>query len=219
MIIRTTTPRRHRLAILATVFALHILLLAIFLRQHSTPPSKTPPAAIGLIAIAAQLPAPSQAAPISLRTKLTLARKPPTKESMAPTTQGDGVNGATIACATLDAITNNLIADPLVLDVIHRAPPETRSIADAIVMWNAGWLASAQGVDTPLGPVRALVEQTLAASDARCLDEPVMGPRLVPIPNGDRTMYLVFGSGTWTWRDLVAAPPSGIADPTIPAAG
>ncbi len=30
----------------------------------------------------------------------------------------------------------------------------------------------------------------------------MLGPRLVPIPDGNGTIFLVFGSGEWTWRAL-----------------
>lgn len=53
-----------------------------------------------------------------------------------------------------------------------------------------------------------MVEQTLSLVEDGCLDEPIAGPRLVPIavPDGQGTMFLVFGSGNWTWRELVADP-------------
>lgn len=80
---------------------------------------------------------------------------------------------------------------------------ETRSIAEAIIIWNAGWSAAAASMDSPLAPARSALEQTLIGISDGCLDEQVAGPRLVPIPAGSNgTMFLVIGSGLWRWRDL-----------------
>ena len=67
-----------------------------------------------------------------------------------------------------------------------------------------------------LGPARSVVERSLESIDDSCLDAPIAGPRLVPLPDGERTMFLVFGSGAWTWRELTASadPPQVVpADP------
>lgn len=209
MIIRTSTPRGHRLAILATVFGLHVILLALFLQQRSARVPTTESTAIGLIAIAALPPAASTPPPIPLPTKIASTSEPrPVSVSVAPSTSVEATTGAAGACSTLADVGTALLADPVVLDAIRRAPPETRSLADAVVVWNADWVEAAATPEAPLGPVRDLVQNALLASEDRCLDEALAGPRLMAIPNGDRTMFLVFGSGNWTWRQLVTPAPA-----------
>lgn len=123
------------------------------------------------------------------------------------------------ACPTLDAITKALIADRAAVDQVLAAPPETRSIADAIIVWNSDWSAATTTVDAPLGEVRAAVLQSLGETADHCLDEPIAGPRLIPIPAGSGTVFLVFGSGNWRWRQLLTNPGQSpeVLDTTQPA--
>ncbi|MGI8931852.1 MAG: hypothetical protein ACR2FK_05680 [Sphingomicrobium sp.] len=112
--------------------------------------------------------------------------------------------GTTGGCNTLDLVSKALVADPAALTAVHNAPAETRSISEAVVLWNAGWSPAAFATEAPLGPARAVVEQSLSSVADGCLDEPIVGPRLVPIPAGEqRTIFLVFGSGVWSWRQLM----------------
>ncbi|MEO6579635.1 MAG: hypothetical protein ABIN83_00600 [Sphingomicrobium sp.] len=111
--------------------------------------------------------------------------------------------GAAGGCATFDLIAKSLIAEPTVVTAVLMTPQERRSIADAVVIWNVGWSDAAGSLNDPLGPARAVIEQNLRSIPEDCLDEVVVGPRLVPIPEGDRTMFLAIGSGSWTWRQLL----------------
>lgn len=222
MISRATAPRQPRLVILATVFGAHMLLLALFLQQRNVAPRVAPPGAIGIITVATPPVARNAPPPMPLPTKIPAVtvplNVPVSNASLAPTDATEGTAGT---CALLGEMSQALLADSIVLDAIRRAPPETRSLADAVVVWNAGWVQAA-GIDAPLGPVRVLVEQALLASEDRCLDEPLAGPRLLAIPNGDRTMFLVFGSGAWTWRQVLVSASAVSQDrqsPTVPSAG
>lgn len=119
--------------------------------------------------------------------------------------ESSAMTAAPGTCSTLDLVSKAIASDPSALESVIRAPPETRSVAEAIVMWNAGWSSAALTSDSPLAPARAAVEVKLATVDDACLDEPIAGPRLVPIrvPDSQSTMILVFGSGNWTWRELM----------------
>lgn len=121
-------------------------------------------------------------------------------------------SGASGGCATFDLVSKSLTAEPAIAAALLATPRESRSIADAVVIWNAGWSNSASAPTDPLGPARASIEQSLRSVPDNCLDEPVAGPRLVPIPEGDKTMFLAIGSGNWTWRQLLAEP-----DPALQA--
>lgn len=133
----------------------------------------------------------------------------------APEPAGEAANAAGAdACAILDSVAKAIVADPATVAAIVQAPADTRSIADAIVIWNVGWSAAAMEAGAPLEPVRANVIATLQAAPEDCLASPVAGPRLVPVPNGDRTLFLVFGSGEWSWKSLIEPVPVETAGDT-----
>lgn len=220
MIARNTAPRGQRLTVLGAVFAAHVLLLIFFLQQRLSVPPPVAPVVIGLIAIATPPAAAvaSKPPPLSVPAKLAVAVDP-VPISIAPDLVPKSAPGMAGACSTLGDISAALLADPVALEAIRLAPPETRSVADAVVVWSAGWAASTIDPAAPLAPVRALVESFLLASEDRCLDEALAGPRLMAIPDGERTMFLVFGSGVWTWRQLVTPDPlvsNAIAGSAVP---
>ncbi len=124
--------------------------------------------------------------------------------------------GATGGCAIFDLVAKSLTAEPTVTAAILSTPRESRSIADAVVIWNVGWSANSGSPVEPLGPARAVIEQSLRSVPDNCLDEPVAGPRLIPIPEGDRTMFLAIGSGVWTWRELLSVPDPALQAATMP---
>ena len=202
-------PRYQRFAVLAAVFAFHLAAIVVLLLQRETPSKQiAKPATIALMTLNAERPATAVPPPPTLPSKIADTFEPETVVSVPDDGQQDAVAGATMACAPHAALLEALLRDPGLVDIIRRAPPETRSVADAIVMWNDGWSPAAVGIGSPLELVRANIEQSLAKIEARCLDEPVAGPRMLPIPDGtgNGAVFLVFGSGNWTWRSLVPTP-------------
>jgi hypothetical protein len=105
-------------------------------------------------------------------------------------------------CVPLEEVRETIASDPAAMASALNAPPETRSIAEAIVIWNGDWIHAASTEQSPLAPTRSAIERSIANMRAECLDEPVTGPRLIPFPTATGTMFLVFGSGSWKWRDV-----------------
>lgn len=210
---------------LATVFALHAALLGLFLLARDPPSPPLKPATIASFALDAEKPAAAKPPPPTLPAKVADTFEPVVEFSIPEEEQSDAPAGASGPCSTLVAVLDNLLLDPVAVDAVRRAPPETRSIAEAIVLWNVGWSPAAGALDQPLAAVRANIEKSLAAVPDGCLDEPLAGPRLLPIPDvtGERTLFVVLGSGNWTWRALVtpSAPPApdASAAATAPPAG
>ncbi len=199
-------PRSERAAALISVIVLHLLLLLLFLAIRSAAPQPAqPPGALTVVSIADEteaVPPPPPKMPSKvLKEAVQLAQLALSTETN-PDAKAAGASG----CVTLDTITKALLADPPTVAAVLQAPPETRSIAEAIVVWNSGWSEAAATPGAPLELVRSTVSQSLQSIDEECLDEPVAGPRLVPIPAGAGTMFLVFGSGSWTWRQLTLEP-------------
>lgn len=209
MIDQSPPPRSQRVGVLISVVSLHMALLAAFLaRGNATLPPLVKSEVMSLVAIkpnvAAQRPPPPPELPSKLVDEIKKLAAP------APAMEPDSaaLDAPAGQCATLDVVTDAIVADRLAVASVFHAPPETRSIADAIVMWNAGWSSAASTLESPLSPARAAVEKGLSLVEDNCLDEPIAGPRLIPVPVPDtqRTMFLVFGSGSWTWRQLIADP-------------
>jgi hypothetical protein len=122
--------------------------------------------------------------------------------STDPDSAAQGSQGG---CATLELVRKALLADPAAVAAVVHAPREARSIAEAVVIWNAGWADLARNVEAPLGPARQVLEQSIASIPAECLNEEIAGPRLFLIPAGEGVnMFLVVGSGKWSWGQLVA---------------
>ena len=192
------------------VFALHAIFLALLLRQYDRVTAPLEPTSIAVISIAAERPAAAKPPPPTLPAKLAKTFKPIVEVSIPAEAESDAPAGASSACATIGAVLDGLLLDPTTLVSLRAAPPETRSIAGAVMMWNEGWIPAALTPDTPLWTVRANVEATLATVPDACLDEEIIGPRLLPIPdaNGTDTMFVVLGSGRWMWRQMVSLPPS-----------
>jgi hypothetical protein len=200
--------------ILTSVVAIHAALIALLLQQAAKVDRPVPATSIAMIAIDAERPAAAKPPPPSPPAKVADTFVPVTELSIPDDSQSDAPAGASAACSTLDKVREGLLLDAVAVDAIRNAPPETRSIADAVVIWNVGWAPSALTRVDPLFVVRAAIERDLASVPDNCLDEAVAGPRLLPIPDasGQRTIFIVFGSGVWTWRALLSPPPSGVAE-------
>ena len=209
MIDQSAPPQSQRIGVLTSVVALHVALLVAFLASGgAAPPRIVKSGVMSLVSINAEIPAQRPPPPPVLPSKLVDEIKKLTAQALTIEPDSTALAAPTGQCATLDIVMKAIVADPSAVAAVIQAPPETRSIAEAIVMWNEGWSSAASTPESPLSPARAVVEQSLDSVEDGCLDEAIAGPRLVPIavPNGQRTMFLVFGSGNWTWRELVADP-------------
>lgn len=202
---RTIIPRSQRFAALAVAAVAHLALFALFLSIGSRSAVVAVPAgAMSLIALAPPVP-PGKPPPPVMPSKIADSKPIVAQESFSVDdeslllAEGGG-------CATLDLVAKSLRAEPAAVAGVASTPPENRSIAGAVVIWNAGWSETASAAAAPLGPARSVIEQNLRSIPDTCLDEPVAGPRLVPMPEGERTIFLAIGSGHWTWRQLLADP-------------
>lgn len=196
------TPPSQRLTLLAAAAVLHLGLLALLLSAGWSPPLAVKPFAAMTTMTMARDRGSARPPPPALPSRLAQPQRV-FREIQFSDQPDANAQDAAGGCAALPLIANALVADPAALAAVRGAPPETRSIADAVVLWNAGWAAAASTPDMPLAPARSVVEQSLASLPDNCLDEPVAGPRLVPVADGDRTMFMVIGSGNWTWRQLL----------------
>jgi len=202
---RSITPRPHRVAVLAAAVAAHLSLFALLFSLGSARPvAVAKPGNLSLISLSPEAAA-GKPPPPALPSKVADTKRIFAQDMFSAEPDPTPL-GAAGGCATLDLVVNSLTAEPAVAAAALSTPPERRSIADAVVIWNAGWSDTASAPGEPLGPARIVIEQSLRSIPDMCLDEPIAGPRLVPIPEGDRTMFLAIGSGNWTWRQLLTDP-------------
>ena len=205
-------PPTRRAATLATVAVIHIA--AILFLAATRSPSATPAVARSLTIISLAHDATAAAPPPSLPSKRPAEKRvdeaPSLSRDTEPTTAQAGASG----CATFEQVSKTIVADSAAVAAVIQAPSTSRSVADAIVIWNAGWSGPTATADAPLEPVREAVVQSLVGLDQKCLDEKVIGPRFVPVPDGERTVLLVFGSGSWNWKELLDDDNVQSASPT-----
>ena len=208
MRLRTIIPRSQRLAALAVAVVVHLLLFALFISIGSRPTVVVAPAgAMSLIALA---PAHQQGQPPpALPSKIADPKRIISQDSFS-IEQAPSPPGAGDGCTTFELVAKSLLAEPAAVAGVASTPLENRSIAGAVVIWNAGWSDTASAPAEPLGPARIVIEQNLRSIPDLCLDEPMAGPRLVPMPEGERTIFLAIGSGNWTWRQLITDPPPAL---------
>lgn len=204
MAYRTIQKRGERTAVLACVFAIHASLLLLVVLA-GTKSGQSPPPSVGtlsVVSLTAEAPASTPPPPPTLPSKIV--ETAPLSDSLpAIETDVDSTTAASGGCKILEAVSAALVADPVAFAAVLAAPPETRSVADAIVLWNAGWSPVAATTEGPLSAVRKAVETSLRGIEGSCLDEEVAGPRLIPVRTGERTTFVVIGSGKWSWRELL----------------
>lgn len=205
MVHRSILPRSQRVTVLTAAVVAHLSLFALLISIGSSAPLAVPrPGIISLIPLTPEV-AGGKPPPPALPSKVADPKRILPEDSFSADLDPTPL-GAADGCATFDLVAKSLTTEPNVAAAVLTTPLESRSIADAVVIWNAGWSRTAGSPGDPLGPARTVIEQSLRSVPDTCLDESVAGPRLVPIPDGDRTMFLAIGSGNWTWRQLLAEP-------------
>lgn len=204
--------RSERATAFATVVALHALaLLTLLATRHGSMPIAPKAGGLSVVSLPAESP-PAPAQPSKPEPQLV------PQQATSASVQSASTASPGTACGTLELVMAALLEDPAAILAVRNAPPEARSIADAIVIWNTEWSPAAGTIEAPLGAARAAISRSLATVPDACLDEDVAGPRLLPISVGDGTTFLVVGSGMWRWRGLLIDPlydPN--ADPVTPA--
>ena len=195
-------PTWRRAAIFMVVVAFHtcIIVLLIISRHGVQPKQKQGSLAVFALAAAPSPPAIQIPDPVIPVEAIAMISSPAEAHAEQQSAEGDP-DGA--VCSPLDEVTSQLTSDPLVPLAISRVARSDRSISEAIVMWNAEWSATSATDEAPLAEVRSRVLSILDTLPPECLATPVIGPRLIAIPNQGYTTFLAFGSGEWSWQQLI----------------
>ena len=107
-------------------------------------------------------------------------------------------------CEILASLQQVLQLDPGVRRALLRIPIANRSVANAVMLWDRGWVTGALiGGDDALEPIRTAIRKAVETAAPNCRSETVVGPRLLSVQGPDGTTVLAVGSGQWRWADLL----------------
>ncbi len=202
--IDTTLPAKDRLVTFSAVVAMHCGLIVLFVMSRPAEEQRQKQGSLSVFAVAAAAP---MARPIPTTVPVIPAKSEPVSpsaeeifaEQQAATGDPDGE-----VCSPVDVVSAQLVNDPIVPEAIGRVSRDDRSVSEAIVMWNAEWTSATIEENAPLAEVRNRILIALADMPPDCLATPVLGPRLIAIAEeGGTTTFLAFGSGEWTWQQLI----------------
>ena len=218
----SATDRTRRALLLVVIVAVHVLVV-LWLATCAAPVSRPRPDSDALLAF--DLPgaggrdrAAVQPTRMPLEPPIALPPLPTANGPRAAavttsdaTTAAPGIGGCALAKAAGEAIAR----DPSAMAELDELPPQLRSSADAVMLWNGQWLGSdipPPGPDT--ASLRHAVEQVVVDAPPDCRNAPAQGPQFIPVPRAGRTVMIVVGSGAWRWDDLIADPAQCVgADP------
>lgn len=203
-------PVQRRVGTFLLVLAGHIGLIILLVLTRQVEPQPRQRGSLSMFALAAAAPL-AQPVPVIIPILPAKAKpaNPDPAEAFAEQQSAEGDPDGEI-CSALEHVTAQLVSDPVVPLAIDRVLPSDRSVSEAIVMWNAEWSPVAAAEEAPLAEVRSRVLLILESLPPDCLAMPVIGPRLIAIPENGYTTFLAFGSGEWSWQQLVEPPDDAV---------
>lgn len=197
---------RKSLLFTSVLLAHLVIIILLVISRHAVPsPEKQGNLSVFSLSAAPSQPSIPAKAPVIVQDIKPISTTP--AEAFAEQQQSAEGDPEGEVCSPIDVVTTQLTSDPAVPAEIDMVPRTDRSISEAIVIWNAEWSSSAIADDAPLRNVRDRIENTLAELPLECLETPVAGPRLIPIMIDGSTTFLAFGSGEWTWQQLIESQP------------
>lgn len=213
--LRERYARWRRGGVLMLVLAAHLLVVLFLVLARRVPDARPVQATLQLLSLRNTPGAPAK--PAAARSVTPAPPKPTPAPVTLPTpppppviglAAGGEVVGASVGvdggCAMPTAIAKAIEGNPAAIAALQALPPEVRSKADAVMIWDTDWLrAPASDGSDGLLPVRQVIEQVFAASAPQCIEVPVTGPQFIPVTVSDRTVMLVVGSGNWAWKNLL----------------
>ncbi len=183
---RADVPERSRSAAAAVlIVALHLALAALLMQRHpvAVPP---PPATLTVTAV----PMPRTAPPVEPERPLDAGVAAPAIEIAAAPAQ---------TAPTCDVLAQVGAAAQSDTAAVAALQPLAAEPSPALMAWAGSWADQ-----PPVPAIRTAVAKALTGLPGACLDEPVVGPRLVFITVGGTSVSVAFGSGTWRWRKLLS---------------
>ena len=191
---------RRRALVWPVVALAHAAVLGVALFGPVAAAPAPPVAALTLIAVAAPAVAPPTLPPIVEPVILTPVAAPEFAVEPVAATE---TAGCELASDIETALRQNLRV-PVAVSLI---PAKARSVANSLILWNGHWIsAEAVGGDAALLPIQRIVRDRISNAPAGCRAATIVGPRLLMVPDGSGMIVLAFGSGVWSWSQLLVGP-------------
>lgn len=232
----TFKPKRGDLLVVGSAL-LHAALLTLLFKAEVTPPAPLDDAAISVSLLQVSAPAMPQVetaltapAPIRSPEPLPKAAESPPPEDLPPqfvdisfaeppivdrSTPDDPVALSVAASAAAGTpcqlgqwLQTALQADPQTRAALTHIPRPSRSLANAIMVWDGDWVATESRAFLGMVAIRDAILAGVRAAPAACRDQPIQGPELLLLADGAQTTVIVVGSGAWRWADLLREEPA-----------
>jgi hypothetical protein len=173
---------RRRVVTAAAIVVVHLAVAVVVTRPR--PPTHAEPAVPAMIVTSVVAPPPPT--PIRREVPINAQLAAPAFEIATPAVP------PSLDCDMLATLATSLRHDPATIVALA---PLTEEPTHAIMAWNGAWSDRAE-----IQPLRHAVSTTLSKVRADCLDEQLVGPRLLFVEVGTTTVTISFGSGAWSWR-------------------
>jgi hypothetical protein len=190
---------KRRVLLVPLLLAAHLAVLGLALRPLHVDAGSPPGQALRVVEVAAA-PVPvvvPPAPPVPVDAAVAVQVEAPVVET-AP--EIDLVGAGPSDCALTDAIQAALRTDSATAQALGKVPPASRSVANAVMIWDGRW---ATGATSALAPIQRIVVASIRAAPAACQAAAITGPRLIMVPDGSGSAVLAFGSGVWSWAQLL----------------
>lgn len=115
------------------------------------------------------------------------------------------------ACDVGAWLQSALQADPSVRLALTTIPPSSRSVANAIMLWDSHWTPQPMPAVAGVSALRSAMMVGVRSAPVECQSQLVRGPELIALADAHGTILLAVGSGEWRWGDLLAPDTGDLA--------
>ena len=209
-VVAAATRRRHLL--FPAIIAAEFLLLAVF--SLEAPASQSAPGdksiALFNVAVTSQTPPAPEPQPVEMPQPLVVPPRPKI-ETVSPIAAAPIFNAAAAVragfgttCDVAYTLERGFGDDPLLSAELARIGPQSRSVANAIMVWDGSWVELGGGApEDALETLRRAIVEAVRAAPPECLTQELSGPRFIAVSRSGATTVLVLGSGTWRWEQVL----------------
>jgi hypothetical protein len=107
-------------------------------------------------------------------------------------------------CDISETLARAFNGNEIVKSELARIGPGSRSVANAIMFWDGGWVELPKSAPPEaIEKLRRAIIEGVKAAPPECLTQDVAGPRFIAVTGNGPTMMLVLGSGAWRWEQLL----------------
>ena len=153
-------------------------------------------------------PEPTEIKPEFVDVSLSLSRegeRDPLADPVALSVAAASTGASGQTCQLTAWLQQALQADPQVQAALPAIPKPARSVANAIMLWDGGWVDPRPNATNGVTAIRLAVIAGVRSAPAACRAQVVRGPELIILTQGADSTILAIGSGEWRWGDLLAS--------------